>query len=180
MRRRHLFAIICSLCLLLGFTACRKEKEPEAPPPTVTGFSCNAAGTYRGEGVAGTLTRTAAGLLTVTLSKPDTLSGLTMEWNGTDVNLKLMGLSFSVNPDTVPEAALGKRILQSLDAVVYGQAEGTLTEDGRQKTEGTAGEGDSAAAFTVWSDPATGSLLGLEVPAEELSLTFSEFQRLEP
>ena len=176
--RSRSVAVLFSLCLCLcGFAAC-KTAEPPPPPPTATGFSCAAEGSYRGEPVAGTLSRTAAGLLTVTLSRPKTLEGVVMEWNGTDVTLRFGGLSWSVDPDTIPQTALGKRILQALDAVVYGESAGVLTEDGRLKTEGTVGSGEDAAPFTVWSDPQTGALLGLEVPSEELTLTFSDFQRL--
>lgn len=163
-----LFPLI--LCLLTGCS----PKEDAALPPAATGFSCGITGTYRGEETAGQLTRTAAGLLTVSLTKPAELDGLTMEWNGETVTLRMLGLSWSLSPEDVPQAALGQRILGTLDTVVYGSATGEVV-DGRLVTTGDAGDG---TAFTLYSDPETGALLALEVPSEELSLTFVDFQKM--
>lgn len=166
------------LCVLL--TGCN-QATATAEPPSATGFSCSAVGTYRGEEVAGTLNRTSAGLLTVSLTAPESLDGLTMVWDGEEVTLRLLGIEWAISPDAIPQAALGERILRALDAVVYGESEtdSSLTDDGRLKTTGSAGT-DAAttgnAAFTLYSDPATGALLSLEVPTEELTLTFSDFQ----
>lgn len=135
------------------------------------GFSCAVQGTYRGDTVAGTLQRGAAGLLTVTLDEPAALEGLTMTWNGETVTLQLLGVSWNVSPDALPQTALGVRLLDALDAVVYGESTGQPMADGRLCTTGMAGD----AAFTLYSDAATGALLSLEVPAEELTLTFSDF-----
>jgi len=73
----------------------------------------------------------------------------------------------------VPRAALGKRVMQSLDAVVYSAADGVLTEDGRLKTVGNA---EAGVPYTLYSDPETGALLSLEIPSEELYLVFSNFK----
>lgn len=172
MKHPRLWPVLLALVVLL--TGCNPRSSSKVETPHVTGFSCSAAGTYREEAVAGTLTRSAAGLLTVTLSEPSSLDGLTMTWNGENVKLRMLGIEWSISPDAIPQAALGVRILQSLDAVVHGEGEGERTADGRLRTTGTAGD----AAFTLYSDPATGALLSLEVPSEELTLTFSDFRPL--
>lgn len=163
-----LFPLI--LCLLIGCS----PKNEAALPPAATGFSCGITGTYQGDEVAGELTRTAAGLLTVSLTKPAELDGLQMEWNGEVVTLRMLGLSWTVDPADVPEAALGQRILDALDTVVYGGGTGEVVE-GKLVTTGDAGNG---TPFTLCSDPATGALLSLDVPSEELSLTFVDFQKM--
>lgn len=175
MKRPLLLSALLALCILL--TGCNRTTAATAEPPAATGFSCGFAGTYRGEEVAGSLQRSAAGLLTATLTAPESLSGLTMTWNGETVALSMLGLDWEMNPDAVPQAALGRRVLNALDAVVYGEGVGDLTDDGRLKTVGAAGE-DADGGFTLYSDPATGDLLSLEVPSEELTLTFSEFTRI--
>lgn len=174
--RLSALSVLLALCLLS--VGCNHPKT--TAPPIATGFSCAAAGTYRGEEVAGTITRTAAGLLTISLTAPEELEGLSMVWDGETVTLKLLGIEWAISPDTIPEAALGERILRTLDAVVYGESEGDsiLTDDGRLKTVGSASDTATAdtAAFTLYSDPESGALLSLEVPSEELTLAFSEFQ----
>ena len=141
--------------------------------PRAIGFSCAVQGTYHGESVAGSVQRSSAGLLTLTLTQPEELNGLTMTWDGQTVTLEMLGIKWSLDPETVPGAALGKRLLQALDAVVYQPAEGILTEDGRCKT---IGELEGGVSYTLYSDPETGALLALEIPTEELSLTFTDFK----
>lgn len=159
------------LCLIL--VGCNTVATGERP--CAVGFSCTARGTYHGDEVAGTVKRSSAGLLTLTLTKPDELNGLTMTWDGQTVTLGMLGLKWSLSPDKVPSAALGKRLLQALDAVVYTATDGVLTEDGRRKT---TGEVETGVTYTLYSDPATGALLSLDVPTEELHLEFDNFTKI--
>ena len=109
----------------------------------------------------------------MSLSQPDELNGLVMTWDGQTVTLEMLGLQWSLDPEKVPRAALGKRVLQTLDAVVYTTTDGVLTEDGRLKTVGDA---DTGVPYTLYSDPESGALLSLEIPSEELYLVFSDFK----
>ena len=165
--------LLLLLCPLL-ITGCNPTATAGERPIAV-GFSCTAAGTYHGDEVAGAITRNSAGLLTLALTKPAELDGLTMTWDGQTVTLGMLGLTWSLSPEKVPSAALGKRLLQTLDAVVYNTADGVLTEDGRHKTTGTL---DGGVTYALYSDPTTGTLLALDVADEELYLTFADFQKL--
>ncbi|MBE6768927.1 MAG: hypothetical protein E7549_08515 [Ruminococcaceae bacterium] len=169
-RPLRLFPLL--LCLLLA--GCNTAAAVGERPIAV-GFSCTAQGTYHGDEVAGKIERSSAGLLSFTLTKPDELNGLTMTWDGQTVTLGMLGLEWSLSPEKVPSAALGKRLLQALDAVVYTTTEGVLTDDGRRKT---TGEAEKGVTYTLYSDPKTGALLSLEVPAEELQLTFEDFTKI--
>ncbi len=169
-RPLRLFPLL--LCLL--FAGCNTAATAGERPIAV-GFSCTATGTYRGDAVAGSVERNAAGLLTFTLSKPEELNGLTMTWDGQTVTLGMLGLTWSLSPEKVPSAALGKRLLQTLDAVVYSTADGVMTEDGRRKTTGDI---EAGVTYTLYSDPETGALLALDVPSEELHLQFNDFTKI--
>ena len=158
--------LLLPLCLLIGC-----NRPAVATPPTATGFSCTAVGTYRGEEIAGTLTRASAGLLTVTLTRPAALEGLTMEWNGESVSLGMLGLQWSLDPEKVPEAALGEQLLLALDTLVYSAGDSETDAEGRVVTR------DADNTFTIYSDPNSGALLALEVPNAALSLTFSDFTK---
>ena len=168
-RRLKPLLLLFPLCLLLG---CNRTASAGHLPIAV-GFSCNAEGTLKGDPIAGSIERSGAGLLRMSLTQPDELNGLTMTWDGQTVTLEMMGLQWSLDPEKVPRAALGKRVLQSLDAVVYTTTDGVLTEDGRLKTVGDA---DTGVPYTLYSDPESGALLSLEIPSEELYLVFSDFK----
>lgn len=57
-----------------------------------------------------------AGTLKMEFTEPATLNGMSMEWDGETSRSKLAGLSFGVDPAAVPESALGKGLLDALDA----------------------------------------------------------------
>lgn len=155
------------LCLFL-LTGC--DRRPADTPPITAGFTCGFSGTCRGMETAGTLTRAGAGMLVLSLTAPPELAGLTVTWDGEQVSCKLLGLSFSLPPESVPGAALGAGLLTALDSVQAGTG-GSPDGQGRLATPGGSGEG----AFTLYSDPATGALLALSAPGQELEITFSDF-----
>lgn len=68
------------------------------------------------------------------------------------------------------ETALGRSLLAALDAALHPSGEGKVTENGLV-TNGEAAGG----AFTITSDPETGSLLSLELPSAQLKATFTNF-----
>lgn len=110
--------------------------------------------------------------MALTFSQPDTLKGITAQWNGDKVQASLYGLSFDLSPDTLPAGALGSVLTDALDAVLRAPTAGRLTEEGFC-WEGTGQNG----AITVLSDPQDGSLLSLEIPSVPLSATFDGFER---
>ena len=120
----------------------------------------------------GTLTRTTAGTLSMTFSEPDTLKGVTAEWNGETVRASLYGLSFDLSPSTLPAGALGKVLTDALDAALRSPKDGALTEEG-WRWEGTGQNG----TVTILSDPDDGSLLSMEVPSVPLTASFSSFKK---
>lgn len=167
---RSLFVLLFMLGLSAALGACsRTPTEKTARQPVVTGFSCDMAGTYRDTEVAGQITRTSAGTLTVTLSKPAGLDGMELTWDGQDVVMNMLGLSVTVDPATIPESALGRSVLEALDAGMRGG--GKLTERG-MCVEGTTESG----SFALYADPDTGALTALSVPSLPLELTFTNFQ----
>ncbi len=158
------------VCLLVLLTGCSGSKP--AADPVSEGFSCTVQAVYRDMTVAGTLTREAAGTLTLAFTEPDTLSGLTARWDGETVTLSMYGLEFSVDPATVPESALGEEIIAAFDTALRGEGERT-TEDGKLVITGNGSNG----AYTLTFDAETGVPLSLSVPSLPLSATFSDFER---
>lgn len=165
---RRLTGLLLVLSVAALLTSCSSKKKTEQP--VTVGFSCDVNVEYEDMNVKGHLTRSTAGTLSFDVKEPSTLNGLTMQWNGDTITIKLHGLSFNVDPDTIPQSALGKRILGVLDAALGIREEGKLTEEGLL-TRGSSSVGE----FEIVSDPKNGNLLLLRIPSANLKATFSNF-----
>lgn len=166
---RRLAGVCCGLLLLLLSACTAASQEPS--PPVTTGFSCRADIRYKDMELTGTLSRSTAGTLQLTFSAPDTLDGVTVEWQGDRVTASLYGLSFDLSPDTLPAGALGAALTGALDAVWRAPGEGTLTDQGWR----WEGSGENGGVILL-ADPADGSLLSMEMPAIPLSVSFADFE----
>lgn len=165
---RSTFVWLLAGVLLMALAGC-KAVPTTGQQPVMLGFACDMAGTYRETQVEGKLTRSAVGMLTIELTKPDHLAGMTMEWDGQSVQLKMSGLSVPVDPSLLPESGLGASILDALDTAVLNKQ---MANDGTVN-----GTGDNGA-FTMKVDPENGYLQSLSVPELQLDLTFSNFEPL--
>ena len=169
-RPLRLYAWMCMLLVCLyALTACQSPAD-DPEEPVVTGFACDLEATYGDMAVSGHISRGAAGTLTLELSEPATLDGLTMMWDGDQVTLGMHGLTFGIDPTAIEQTALGKGLLSALDAAL-GSHGGARTEDNTLSTKGESVSGE----FELLSDPETGNLLSLRVPALALTATFSNF-----
>ncbi len=164
---RRCVALIVAV-LLLSATGCRQSAG--ASDPIGSGFSCRIQAQYKELDVAGVLERQNAGMLRLTFSAPETLEGLCAVWDGESVTLSFEGLEFSVDPDSVPESALGEEIVAVLDAAIRGEGD-RREEDGQLIISGTGANG----RYELICDAATGEPLSLSVPSLPLAVTFSEF-----
>ncbi|MDD4546688.1 MAG: hypothetical protein PHR24_05275 [Oscillospiraceae bacterium] len=169
MLRRLTGLLLILLSVSLIFTSCSKKSKSEQP--IMIGFSCNIEVKYDEMNVKGYLTRSAAGTLCFDIAEPETLKDLSMQWDGSEISIKLNGISFNVEPDKVPQSALGKCILGALDSALGVRDVGELTDEGLL-TKGVSSAGD----YEIISDPATGNLLNLRMPSVKLEATFSDFK----
>lgn len=162
--RRFAALSLLFLGILCG-TGCRKK---QVAPPIATDFTCEFRAVYRELAVEGTLKRRSAGSISLGFTKPETLNGLTAAWDGEAVKLSLLGLEYTLNPESVPEAALGKELLAVLDAAL--RNEGNTAQDGKAVLlQGICNNHE----YTYRYDAESGAPLSLSVPALPLSITFS-------
>lgn len=165
---RRVAWVIAVWMLLVSLTGCSRKAAVE---PIGEGFSCSVSGVYRDMQVRGTLTREAVGTLTMSFTAPETLDGLTARWDGNDVTLTMHGMSFAMEPDEVPESALGEEIVAAFDAARRGEGERTQ-KDGKLSVRGNGANGEYVLVF----DAATGHPLSLSVPRLPLTLAFTDFK----
>lgn len=144
-----------------------------AADPIGEGFSCSVKAVYRDMQVRGTLTREAVGTLTMSFTAPETLDGLTARWDGGDVTLTMHGMSFAMDPASVPESALGEEIIAAFDAALRGEGERTQ-KDGKLTVRDSGANGE----YTLVFDAETGRPLSLSVPSLPLTAEFSDFKSI--
>lgn len=156
---------IAVLCVLLCFLciACRPIQPSD---PLSVDFSCDFRAEYQSLTVAGTLTRHTAGTLQLTFTEPETLRDVSADWNGENVSLRYMGLSFSA--DALPERALGDQLIHAFDAAFSGEGEREQNDE-TVTLNGTS----SGKPFTYIYDSESGKPLSLSVPSLPLTVTFS-------
>ncbi len=160
---RRLFALCVLVCCL--FAGCSRQKSTE---PISVDFICDFRAQYNDMTAEGTLTRRTAGTLLLEFSKPETLEGLTADWDGETVTLHYKGLSYDVDPDKLPESALGEGLISAFDAVL--REEGTTQEkDGKVTVTGLSGK----AEYTYVYDAESGAPVSLSIPSIPLTVTFS-------
>lgn len=148
-----------------------QNKKANAAPPITDGFTCNVAITYHQTELDGTLSRTADGKLSVSFSKPATLSGMTVNWDGEEMTLQLGSLNVPVNAQNVPQGALIKRLLSVLTV---------QTEDGELTEQGYTVSGDiDGLAYTVVYDAESGLIRSVSAPNEDLQVVFSDVKQIE-
>lgn len=169
--RRFIIGICLLLCTGL-WSGCQRSSTTTAPPVT-TGFSCRVAADYNGMAVEGQMVRHLADDLTLTLSEPATLNGLILTLDGETLTAEWHGVTATVDPAQLPQAGAIPLLLRTLDAAA------TLTDGGENTADGLKFTGETdLGSYTLLSDPNTGNLITLEIPAAELTVTFSDFQRI--
>ena len=157
------------LCALVGCAA-------SAPAfPVTEGFRCEADVCLSGETYSGTLTRAAAGTLTWEMTAPASVRGWIFRVDGETVTLSVQGLSYAVEPASLPETAPVRVLATALDAVTrMDRRAGTVAaEDGAGRTVGTC----SAGSFVLVSDFDTGCLRSMSLPERGMEIRFSAFSK---
>lgn len=163
---RRVFALCLAVSLI--FVGCSRKQPVE---PVSVDFVCDFEAQYHNMTATGTLTRRTAGTLLLEFSKPETLADLSAEWDGEKVTLKYMGLSYDMDPDKLPESALGEGLITAFDAALRGEGQ---RQESDSKVTVTGFTGETTYAYVY--DAKSGAPLSLTVPSIPLTVTFSNLQ----
>ena len=161
MRKGFSFIICCILTVLLS--SCSAAKT--APPQTVR-FFCDFVATYGDLQLEGTVERLNVGTLTLSLSTPQSLSGMQLSWDGEKTTVAYRGLTYTM-PSKLPQTAAVRLIAETLDDACKRSADATWAKDGATFT-GVVG----TYGYRLQSDATSGTLLSLEVPDAAFSVRF--------
>ena len=166
-RARWFIFVVCFL--MATMTACSKIKGYEQP--IVVDFECDANIQYKDMQMEGHITRVTTGMMKLEITSPDTIKGLVMEWDGAGISVTLNGVTFQVEPESLPVSGLGKSLLDVLDSAQNLQKiEGKVTDNGLV----ISGQGQNGT-YQMISDPDNGHLKSISVPDLNLIVIIKNF-----
>lgn len=165
MRRICALAVL-AVCTLFCF-ACNKM---QTAAPVTLDFSCRFSAQYDDLKATGEMVRTADKVLTITFDTPDTLSDVSLIWDGEEVRMRVFGIETALPQAYLPQGALGTVLGGALDDALDRVGSETFSNGGAVLS-GTVGE----HAYTLHFDGQNGIPFQLEVPSLPLSIVFSDF-----
>ena len=156
-----LLAVTAALLCLCG---CGKEADIE---PITDGFTAQATICYKEMDVMGQFTCGDDGRVTMVFTEPKSLDGVTLGWTGTQMQMRLGGMSIAVAEDSMPDGGLIRCLAQVLS--------GVEPKKGKKDGDDYVIQGDAeGTAYTLVCDAATGLPKSLSVPDESLTAEFSQ------
>ncbi len=156
-----LLAVTAALLCLCG---CGKEAAIE---PITDGFTAQATIRYKEMDVKGQFTCGDDGRVTMVFTEPKSLDGVSLGWTGTQMQMRLGGMSIAVAEDSMPDGGLIRCLAQVLSGVEPKKGK----KDGKDYVIQSDAEG---TAYTLVCDAATGLPKSLSVPDEGLTAEFSQ------
>ena len=161
----RLAAVLAALLCLCG---CGTKSTIQ---PITDGFTAQATIRYKEMDVAGQFSCSADGRVNMVFSLPKSLDGVTLGWNGSEMQMRLGGMTITVAEDSMPDGGLIRCLTRVLAAV---EPEGGKKEGERYVIDGNA----DGTLYTLVCDAESGLPLSLSVPDERLEVTFSDVTML--
>ena len=162
--KRFFGRLAIATAALLCLCGCGKQTTID---PITDGFTAQAAIQYKGMDVQGQFSCSTDGRVTMTFSQPKSLDGVTLGWNGNEMQMRLGGMTITVAEDSMPDGGLIRCLTRVLSTVEPKQGK----KDGADYVISGDAEG---TAYTLVCDATTGLPKTLSVPDEELTATFSQ------
>lgn len=135
--------------------------------PITDGFSAQATIHYKEMEVQGQFSCSADGKVNMSFTLPKSLDGVTLGWNGSEMQMRLGGMTIAVAQDSMPDGGLMQCLTRVLASV---QPQNGQRED----TDYVIGGEIDGVGYTLVCDAATGLPKSLSVPDEQLDATFSD------
>ena len=160
------------VCGVLAITAmvflclCGCGKKGDIQPVT-DGFTAQTAIRYKDMDIQGQFSCSTDGRVNMVFSLPKSLDGVTLGWNGSEMQMGLGGMTITVSEDSMPDGGLIRCLTRVLAAV---SPKGGKREGTDYVITGVVGD----SSYTLVCDTATGLPKSLSVPDEQLEVTFSE------
>ena len=153
---------------LLCLCGCGKKT---AIQPITDGFTAQATIRYKEMDVKGQFSCSTDGRVTMVFTEPKSLDGVTLGWNGTQMQMQLGGMAIEVAEERMPDGGLIRCLTRVLSHVESQKGE----QDGNDYVIRGEAEGK---AYTLVCDAQTGLPKSLSVPDEHLTAEFTQVTKL--
>lgn len=164
------------LCLLPFLWSCSAKDEvigKKAAAKMASGFKCTALVDWNGNSYEIQMSRPSAGNCKINFVQPADLNKLSIESGEGVVTIQFGDLGVSVDPDTLPETAMLNVLMNSFDKCITPQNITASSQNG-----GYVLVGDSASGHFTLTLANDYTPLSLQVPNEQMSIRFKDFQYL--
>ncbi len=170
--------IITALCaaLLIGMLfACRGSKGGAELPPVdwEKSFTAKADIHFGDIEATATINRIGDGVCDITLISPQALNGMKFQYNGNDIEISYLGMSVTMDDDSMLANAMTAAIVKAVDTAARGSG---ISMKKSGKAILLEGENENGS-FSLTFDKENGSLLSLIVPALDLECTFGKSEK---
>ena len=135
--------------------------------PITDGFTAQATIRYKEMDVQGQFSCGADGQVNMVFSLPKSLDGVALGWTGSEMQMRLGGMTIAVSEDSMPDGGLIRCLTRVLAAV---DPKGGKREDTDYVIRGEM----DGTAYTLICDSKNGYPKTLSVPDEQLEVTSSE------
>lgn len=172
----RMLSIVMCVMLITSLTVSCSKKSNRLVVPSQS-FTCTISLEYDGMDIKADVEHPSNGNCTLTVTEPSSLSGITINWEAGELSLSYMGMSFDISTQNVPGTAFVPHIMEAIEAIVSSE-QLELTEDETGEVclyEGTC----DAGSFTAQIDNETGVIRSIDIPAYDICIVFSNFQRVE-
>ena len=141
--------------------------EKNTIDPITDGFTAQAAIQYKEMEVEGEFSCSTDGRVSMVFSLPKSLDGVTLGWNGSEMQMQLGSMTLTVAEDRMPDGGLIRRLTDVLTAV--------RPKNGNREGEDYVIRGEAeGVSYTFVCDAETGLPKSLSVPDEGLTASFSQ------
>ena len=141
------------------------------------GFRCEISLECSGMDIVAEVAHHAPGLCTVSIVRPDSLKGLTAEWEGGEIRIDHLGMSMSLDPDKFPDAAFLPAVLDALDSLSLA---GEINPEPDQTGDRCICRGYCRAGeYIAMLDNETGALYRLQIPDYGIDAGITKFEKSE-
>ena len=170
---RPRFYLLAILVLLLLPGCGVKTTPPKLPPQLQQPFQAKATIEYGDLSISALLFKEKEDCFRLEFQSPDVLNGMSMSFEADQITIQYRGLTGSYRPGSLPQAAVGQLLAESIGTVCQGEKlQLSLNESVLHAEVVLAGKEDS---FTVTMDAQSGILQTLTIPGQDFQVTFQEF-----
>ena len=165
--------VIPIIAVVILFCSCSNPGVKDNKPPVFpVGFSADLDVVYNDYRISATWMLAKTGESKITVTSPETVAGLEMNFGSSGYGVKYKGLGIELDADKFPQSSFGSALVNAFEYVTKSVTETPVYKDGLWLYEGELPVG----SFTLAQNGEDGTLKYFSVPGIGLTVNFSNFK----